>query len=841
MTRMTVDFGIDLGTTNSAVGVLRGGEVEIIKNNESMEYTPSVVFVDSNGALVVGRSAKERLETDSQNAYAEFKLQMGTNAEYIFARSGRRMKPEELSAEVLKSLKDDVQQRLGDEMNAAVITVPAAFDLPQCKATETAAQLAGITFSPLVQEPIAAATAYGFHRQQDKKVFWLVYDLGGGTFDAAVMQVSEGVIQVVNHGGHNHLGGKLIDWAIVEQLLIPALTRERKLTDFRRGNSKWGKAIAKLKMAAEQSKIRASREKTTKIFIESLCLDDNGDPVDFEYELLKSDVEKMAEPFILRSINICRKVLSERKLGVGHVEKVILVGGPTLTPYLRERLADPREGLGIRLDFSVDPLTIVARGAAIYAGMQRNENAVTVPAGAGQYALDLSYKPIGLDPEFDLGGRVITADGESLDGFTVEFINDGAQPTWRSGRIPVRADGSFMAKLWAEQGRQNTFSIELRAASGSAVAVTPDSLEYGFGMAPDDPPLIHSVGVALANNEVRVFFEKGTPLTALIPVRKRFVQKLAYRVARGQEGAAIRIPVVEGEHRKADRNRLIGYLEIPGSQIKRDLPAGTEVEVTIEINQSRLVRTKAFIALLGEQSEEFKTELNMEKSVPDPSEMEKEIEQEKRRLEDVRDKLHATGDTRAVPILERIEGEKMVEEVESSLDAARVDRDAADKCQNGLLNLKATVDELEEALTIPGLLVEAQEMIEWTEEAVMKLGKPLDQRKFEQMKSELLMAMNARRVNPEDITRKIDQMDSLRLAVLMARIEWWVGYFLRLEEARAQMTNQALAEQLFAQGRRAIESKGGDIEGVKSACRQLVQLLPPRQQQVVGRFKSTLM
>src|SRR6185369_11430658 len=200
MSRITVDFGIDLGTTNSAIGLLKGTDVEIIRNNENFDYTPSAVFIDKNGALAVGQSAKQRLEMDPDNAKAEFKLQMGTDAEYLFVRSGRRMKPEDLSAEVLKSLKSAVKQRIGEEFEAAVITVPAAFELPQCKATNQAAQLAGINFSPLVQEPVAAAMAYGFQSQSDK-VFWLVYDFGGGTFDAAVIRMRDSMIQVVNHGG----------------------------------------------------------------------------------------------------------------------------------------------------------------------------------------------------------------------------------------------------------------------------------------------------------------------------------------------------------------------------------------------------------------------------------------------------------------------------------------------------------------------------------------------------------------------------------------------------------------------------------------------------------------
>src|SRR5215813_10297699 len=255
MSRNTIDFGIDLRTTNSSVAMLKGTDTDVIKNNENLEITPSAVWIDKKGSLFVGRHAKERLIVDSENAASEFKLLMGTNTEISFKRSGRRMKPEELSAEVLKSLKADVMQRTGEDIEAAVITVPAAFDLPQCKATEAAARLAGLKVSPLLQEPVAAAMAYGF-QHEGKKSFWLVYDLGGGTFDAAIIQVRDGMIQVVNHGGDNQLGGKLIDWRIIEDLLLPTLERNYDLPYFNRGNKRWLSAFAKLKKAAEEAKIR---------------------------------------------------------------------------------------------------------------------------------------------------------------------------------------------------------------------------------------------------------------------------------------------------------------------------------------------------------------------------------------------------------------------------------------------------------------------------------------------------------------------------------------------------------------------------------------------------------
>jgi len=207
MSRTTIDFGIDLGTTNSAIAVLRGTVTDIIKNNLDNDITPSAVFIDKRGQIQVGQRAKNRQEDQNSgdDVYLEFKRRMGTDHKYEFKTAGRTMKPEELSAEVLKSLRGDVQQRLGEDVQACAITVPAAFEMRQCDATKRAGELAGFLQCPLLMEPTAAALAYGFQLDVTKE-YWLVYDFGGGTFDACLMKAEDGSINIVNHGGDNYLG-----------------------------------------------------------------------------------------------------------------------------------------------------------------------------------------------------------------------------------------------------------------------------------------------------------------------------------------------------------------------------------------------------------------------------------------------------------------------------------------------------------------------------------------------------------------------------------------------------------------------------------------------------------
>lgn len=812
MTRTSIDFGIDLGTTNSTIAILKGMEVEVFKNNEGLEYTPSAVWIDKNNRLYVGRRAKERLDDDFENAVCEFKLRMGTNEEKVFARSGRRMKSEELSAEVLKALKADVKQRTGENVQAAVITVPAAFELPQCEATERAAQLAGLAHSPLLQEPVAAALAYGFQSDSDK-VFWLVYDFGGGTFDAAVMQVRDGVIQVVNHRGDNQLGGKLIDWKIVEQLLIPAVTKEHHLTDFRRGNPKWISAISKLKLHAEQAKIRVSRDDSAEIIIDSLCKDDRGEAVRFEYELQKQDVERLAEPYILQSINICKKVLSEKRLSSDDIEKVLLVGGPTLTPYLREILANRGQGLGISQEFSVDPLTVVARGAAIFAGTQRID--VKQAAKEDQYVIELEYKTVGADIEPLVGGRVLAPKGVNLSGYTIEFIkSEGRQ--WRSGKLNLAPNGTFMTTLWAEKGRTNNFLIELCDTTGTKCETVPDHLNYTIGLAITDPPLTHSIGVALANNEMQWFLEKGTPL----PARRRHVLRTAVEVRQGQIDDVIRIPVMEGQNRRADRNNKIGSLEIKPHQVKRNVPIGSEVEITIEIDQSRLVRVKAFIPILDE---EYENVLNYKDyGLPDPESLKKDAEHEKKRLEKVRERVQDTGDATAQQTLQRIDDEQVVYDVDVSLAASGADPEAADKCKKRLQDLKVAVDEVENAIEWPSLVADAEDLMSGAREIILKHGNMEDRRNLERHEAEIRKAIQIGM--PDLLRQRLEELRDMALRVLDRKGILPVISFEQLSKDKSNMRDQAQAEQLIAMGLRAM--KNNDSEGLRAVNRQLAALLP---------------
>jgi molecular chaperone DnaK len=849
MNSTTVDFGIDLGTTNSAIALLKGvNDIEVYRNNEGFEYTPSAVWIDKNQRLYVGRRAMERLEDDPENAFCEFKLQMGTDTVFTFARSGKQMKPEELSAEVLKSLRADVRQRTGEEVRNAVITVPAAFELPQCEATMRAAQAAGLEFSPLVQEPVAAALAYGLQNESEK-AYWLVYDLGGGTFDAALIQPVDGEIQVVNHAGDNHLGGKLIDWEIVEKYLIPAVIKENKVTDFRRGNAKWRAAVAKLKLHAEQAKIRLSRDESSSIIIPYLDKDDDGDPIAFEYELQRRDVEAVVGSAVRRSVNICKRVLAEKNLSPSHVQKLLLVGGPTLTPYLRQALADPGEGLGIPLEFNVDPLTIVARGAAMFAGAQQKPRKSTPPGGPakpaaeGTFAIALKYDAAGMDSQPLVGGEVkAPSEGTNLAGYTIEFISAESRPPWRSGKIALKSGGAFMTNLLAQRKDTTVYAIELMDAAGERKPVEPATFQYRWMPNITGQPLIHSLGIALADNEVDWLFRKGIPL----PAKKRTTRRTTVNIAPGQQDKLIRIVVIEGEKDRADRNAVIGSLEIAAGKLKRELPTGSKVEITLDIDASRLIRTGAYIELLDQ---EFEAVLKLEKKAPDPAQLNQRFAVEKERLEKLKAQAEQINHARAKELLQRIEEEKIVREIANALNAAAVDRDAADKSEKRLLELRNAVDEIEDLLEWPNLVASVAEAAkscrEWAARvrADQQAGKPLMgqinvadcEQQIDVLEREAGQAGKAK--NPDALRHKVKQLWRIAGRLLMQLPDFWVWKFQDLEPRRDRMSNPSLAAQLFAQGQRAINA--GELPVLQDAVSRLFDLLPPEEAQSLdANFKG---
>ena len=351
---MSKTIGIDLGTTNSCVAVYEGGEAKVIANPEGSRTTPSVVAF-KNGEIIVGQAAKNQMVTNP-DTIASIKRLMGTK-EKVKA-NGKEYTPEEISAMILGDLKKTAEAYLGETVKKAVITVPAYFNDAQRQATKNAGKIAGLEVERIINEPTAAALAYGMDKQEKTEQI-LVYDLGGGTFDVSILEIGDGVFEVKATSGNNHLGGDDYDQRIIDYLV----------SEFKKSNSidlsKDKMAMQRLKDAAEKAKKDLSGMTTTNISLPFISQGEDG-PVHLEISLSRAKFEDLTRDLTESTLEPVRKALKDAKLTKKDIDKVLLVGGSTRMPRIAEII---KEELGQEASKGVNPDEVVAMGAAIQGGV----------------------------------------------------------------------------------------------------------------------------------------------------------------------------------------------------------------------------------------------------------------------------------------------------------------------------------------------------------------------------------------------------------------------------------------------------------------------------------------
>ena len=356
---MSKIIGIDLGTTNSCVAVLEGGEPKVIVTPEGDRTTPSVVAF-KNGEELVGITAKRQAVTNPANTISSIKRLMGTG-EKVEAE-GKKYTPEEISAKILMKLKKDAESYLGEKVTKAVITVPAYFNDAQRQATKNAGKIAGLEVERIINEPTAASLAYGLDKQ-DKNQTILVYDLGGGTFDVSILEIGDGLFEVKSTAGNNHLGGDDFD-KIVMDYIIAEFKKEHGID-----LSGDKMAMQRIKDAAEKAKKDLSGMSTTNINLPFISQTADG-PVHLDMNLSKAKFEDLCRDLFDSTMEPVRKALSDAKLKASDIDEVLLVGGSTRIPYIQELV---KKELGKEPNKSVNPDEVVAMGAAIQGGVLTGE------------------------------------------------------------------------------------------------------------------------------------------------------------------------------------------------------------------------------------------------------------------------------------------------------------------------------------------------------------------------------------------------------------------------------------------------------------------------------------
>ncbi|MCC3863290.1 molecular chaperone DnaK [Terrisporobacter petrolearius] len=357
---MSKVIGIDLGTTNSCVAVLENGEPQIIANNEGMRTTPSVVAFTKDGERIVGEPAKRQAVTNADNTVISIKTHMGTD--YKVNIEGKSYTPQEISAITLQKLKADAESYLGQPVKEAVITVPAYFTDAQRQATKDAGRIAGLEVKRIINEPTAAALAYGMDKlDQDKKI--LVFDLGGGTFDVSILEIGDGTFEVLATAGNNRLGGDDFDKVVIDYLAEEFKKAEG--VDLRQD----GMALQRLKEAAEKAKKELSSTMTTNINLPFITATASG-PKHMNVDLSRSKFDELTHGLVEKTMEPTKRALSDAGLSVSEIDDVLLVGGSTRIPAVQDAV---KKFIGKEPHKGINPDECVAAGAAIQAGVLTGE------------------------------------------------------------------------------------------------------------------------------------------------------------------------------------------------------------------------------------------------------------------------------------------------------------------------------------------------------------------------------------------------------------------------------------------------------------------------------------
>lgn len=593
----TINFGIDLGTTNSAIASFIHGEISIYKNPSTLKETIASVVGFRGDRMIIGEKARELVHKSPDTVFGSFKRKMGTSDKYYSQTMDRVISPIELSTYLLRELKNFIHS--GDQLDSIVITIPAAFDTMQSNATKKAGYEAGFQEVVLLQEPIAASLAYANKSGVDvSDGKWLVYDLGGGTFDVALVSILHEEMKIIDHEGDNYLGGSDFDIAIVDEFIIPELSKKGEFNDifsqFKNNQGKHHNLYTKLIFIAEETKIALTNKSVSEIEFE--VIDDLGNEIEVYLELTREKFEKIISPYIDKSVDMIQTIFKRNNIDSSEIKFILLVGGSTYIPSVRSLLSQKTK---IEINATLDPTTAVVVGAAYYAGM-KPKNIITPNTGSNIETKKISVKLAFERVVQDLETMAILVSDEAAElGYTYNISRqDGGFDTGKTV-----FSGKPIIQLPLVPNAYNVFYLHLYDLSGDKVQTETIGITQGkFSI--EGQPLPEYICLEVDDIDANTtFLEPVFKKNDILPLKKTIVKQVAKTITKGTSDY-IHIKVLEGSiDSLPSANKLIGMIEITGNLLDRDLVKGSDIELVFEISESRDIKVSAYLILTDQEFE----------------------------------------------------------------------------------------------------------------------------------------------------------------------------------------------------------------------------------------------
>jgi len=655
----------------------------------------------------------------------------------------REYTSEELSAEVIKKLKSLI---LNEEVKSIVVTVPAKFTINQKDATRRAIEQAGFQQSELLQEPIAASMAYGL----DSKInqgYWLVFDFGGGTFDAALLKVEDGIMKVIDTEGDNYLGGKNLDYAIVDEIIIPYLAKEYKIESILKDDLKKDVLREAMKFYAEDTKIQMSFKDTHDILSDLGDIpgeDDDGNEFSLDLTVTQEQIEKIFHPIFEKTVDICRDLLIRNDVRGDQLETTILVGGPTYSPILRKLL---NEKITTKIDTSVDPMTVVARGAALYAStIDISEKVLEETRDISKIQLSLKYEPTTVEMNELVTVKVLRDNSVGVIPEKIYCEITRSDKAWSSGKTEIGEPGDLI-EVKLDSNKSNLFGVILYDEQGNKLPSEPDELTIIQGSKVGSALLPYSIGI-----EANIIKKGKAGFTPVIGLEKNQSMpakgilnglKTQNQIRPGMKEDFIKIPIYQGDYyaegSRAIYNELVYDGIISGEDLPSLLPADSEVDLTFNIDKSEEMTLQAYFPYLDFSCEISVPKGNVQKEI-DAEWLDTEIQKTKHSSNIMIQEDSTSGNQDIRKINEEIN------ELEKLQQQGKSDYDRKKQVLNNLRSVSRKLDKIQEEREWPKTEEELKEIFYELEKVDSELGNEKTNQLVKQFKDQIPQVLKEKNV-----------------------------------------------------------------------------------------------